>query len=381
MVETQEIRDAFAARLHKALDRMPGIRPARGRNVDLHAAIKAAGIETTTQATNKWLRGESMPEKDNMRQLAAWLNVRAEWLEYGDGEMIVPPSRAMLTGPELGAAIEAARIKKNIPKNALAKEFGVAAPSVNGWVSTGRIDKSKLIEVIRFFSDVVGPEHWGLTADDADTLQVSSGPSEAQGQADTAADAVLKMLSRHGKSLSAEVRQRILSAVDATTPEKAAGSANVIHADFSRSTTVKGNTVVLAQYDVRAAMGGGQLPAEYREFVRNLVVDKIQLDDLGLKYTSITNLKIISGWGQSMLGTIEDKSPVIVDVGVTSFVEEGVYVFTWLNHLYIKRVQMLDAERFMLVSDNKDFDPIPARMEDVHFHARVLGVWNFKRLS
>lgn len=287
----------------------------------------------------------------------------------------------MLTGPELGAAIEAARIKKNIPKNALAKEFGVAAPSVNGWVSTGRIDKSKLIEVIRFFSDVVGPEHWGLTADDADTLQVSSGPSEAQGQADTAADAVLKMLSRHGKSLSAEVRQRILSAVDATPPEKAAGGANVIHADFSRSTTVKGNTVVLAQYDVRAAMGGGQLPAEYREFVRNLVVDKIQLDDLGLKYTSITNLKIISGWGQSMLGTIEDKSPVIVDVGITSFVEEGVYVFTWLNHLYIKRVQMLDAERFMLVSDNKDFDPIPARMEDVHFHARVLGVWNFKRLS
>lgn len=87
MVETQEIRDAFAARLHKALDRMPGIRPARGRNVDLHAAIKAAGIETTTQATNKWLRGESMPEKDNMRQLAAWLGVRAEWLEYGEGEM------------------------------------------------------------------------------------------------------------------------------------------------------------------------------------------------------------------------------------------------------------------------------------------------------
>lgn len=107
MVETQEIRDAFAARLHKALDRMPGIRPARGRNVDLHAAIKAAGIETTTQATNKWLRGESMPEKDNMRQLAAWLGVRAEWLEYGEGEMLSTPYG--LTDSSQGALVTEAR--------------------------------------------------------------------------------------------------------------------------------------------------------------------------------------------------------------------------------------------------------------------------------
>ncbi|MCY1363567.1 hypothetical protein D9M69_503340 [compost metagenome] len=82
-----------------------------------------------------------------------------------------------------------------------------------------------------------------------------------------------------------------------------------------------------------------------------------------------------------MLGTIADNSPLIVDVGVTEFVDEAVYVFTWHGHLFIKRVQILDAEHFVLVSDNKVFEPQKARMDDMYFHAKVLGVWNFQKLS
>ncbi|QEY75129.1 XRE family transcriptional regulator [Pseudomonas denitrificans (nom. rej.)] len=201
-----------------------------------------------------------------------------------------------------------------------------------------------------------------------------------QKPAETSAGLVLKMLAKHGKSLSEETRQKIADAVREGSTPPAPAESNVIHGDFSRSTVVKGDTIVIAQYDVRAAMGAGQVPADYREFVRNLVVDKVQLDDLGLKYTAATNLKIITGWGQSMIGTIDDKSPLIVDIGVTEFVEEGVYVFTWLGHLFVKRVQLLDAEHFQLVSDNKSFEPQKARMEDMHFQARVLGAWNFQRL-
>jgi len=68
----------------------------------------------------------------------------------------------MLTGPELGAAIEAARIAKGVSKKNLADDFSVKPPSIQGWVKNGRIDKSKLMDVIAYFSDVVGPEHWGL---------------------------------------------------------------------------------------------------------------------------------------------------------------------------------------------------------------------------
>lgn len=66
---------------------MPNVRRGRGRNIDLQRGLQQAGVVTTTQATSKWLRAESMPEKDNMVALSRWLLVRAEWLEYGDGPM------------------------------------------------------------------------------------------------------------------------------------------------------------------------------------------------------------------------------------------------------------------------------------------------------
>lgn len=109
MVDSQEIRAAFAARLNISLDGAEGVRKGRGRNTDLHAALKKIGVEASLQATNKWLRAESIPEKDNLRALANWLKVRAEWLEYGEGEMRVSSSDvtsfAFAGGPAQSEAI------------------------------------------------------------------------------------------------------------------------------------------------------------------------------------------------------------------------------------------------------------------------------------
>jgi transcriptional regulator with XRE-family HTH domain len=68
----------------------------------------------------------------------------------------------MLAGKQLGDAIEKARIAKGISKKQLADEFGVKPPSVQGWIRDGRIDKKRLIMMMHYFGDVVGPEHWGF---------------------------------------------------------------------------------------------------------------------------------------------------------------------------------------------------------------------------
>ena len=70
----------------------------------------------------------------------------------------------MLTGPALGAAIEAARLKKPVSKRELAEHFGVKPPSVQDWVRRGTIDKAKLPALWLYFADVAGPSHWGLAA-------------------------------------------------------------------------------------------------------------------------------------------------------------------------------------------------------------------------
>lgn len=275
----------------------------------------------------------------------------------------------MLTGIELGAAIESARLKKNVTKKAMASAFGVAPPSVQGWVNTGRIDKSKLIQVIRYFSDVVGPEHWGLSRDDNDLLQLDDDLSSAAPQ--SAADIVRAMLeTKAGKSISPEARERLLLAAEETQP-----ATNVITGDFNRAGRLASGDILIPQYDVRASMGHGQVPAEYVEFMRNVVVSGVQLEKLGLEYTSPANLSIITGWGQSMEGTINDRDPLIVDRGVTEFTGDGIYLLTWDGMLYIKRLQKADAEHFDMISDNPKHKDRVVPVEAVTIHARVLYIW------
>lgn len=68
----------------------------------------------------------------------------------------------MLTGKDLGAAIEAARLLKKVTKKAMAEHFKVSPPSIQDWVNRGTIDKSRLPELWNYFGDVVGASHWGL---------------------------------------------------------------------------------------------------------------------------------------------------------------------------------------------------------------------------
>lgn len=81
-------------------------------------------------------------------------------------------SKAMLTGKDLGDAIrEAVRLKDLKERDAgrpgvrlvdVASHFGVKPPSVQDWLRQGTISKDKLPVLWLYFSDVVGPEHWGL---------------------------------------------------------------------------------------------------------------------------------------------------------------------------------------------------------------------------
>ncbi|MBU1282739.1 MAG: S24 family peptidase [Gammaproteobacteria bacterium] len=186
------------------------------------------------------------------------------------------------------------------------------------------------------------------------------------------------MIKQHsGKSLSAAAQERMAKAVAESLSET---PSNVITGDFSRPAKLTDGDILIPQYDVRASMGHGQVPADYVDFVRNVVVSGPQLERLGLEYTSPANLSIITGWGQSMEGTINDKDPVIVDRGVTEFAGDGVYVLTWAGDLYIKRLQKADADSFDMISDNEKHKDRVVPVGDVTIHAKVLLVWNAKKL-
>lgn len=62
---------------------------------------------------------------------------------------------------------------------------------------------------------------------------------------------------------------------------------------------------------------------------------------------------MITGDGQSMAPTIEDKDPMIVDASVREFTGDGIYAFIWQGLFYIKRLQLKGNDHFKMISDNK----------------------------
>lgn len=206
----------------------------------------------------------------------------------------------------------------------------------------------------------------------------SAGSGEDSAPGSSTADLVAQMLaSKAGKNLSEKAREMMLAAaVEADNPD--AINPDYLPANFG-NLRPRQEEILIPQYDVRGAMGHGQVPADYNEAVRNLVVREEILREKGVTYTSPTALAMITGWGQSMEGTINDKDLVIVDRGINDFIGEGIYVVTWHQELYIKRIMRLDEDHYRLISDNQHYENQTARIDDVTIHAKVLLIWNAKK--
>ena len=185
----------------------------------------------------------------------------------------------------------------------------------------------------------------------------------------TTADVVREMLAKSGKSLSADARQRLLAAAEEP------GDSNVITVDFSRPGQV-GDEVWIAHYDVRAAMGGGEIPHDYPEMLQDVRVSPKHLREMGVEFTEHYHLKLVTGWGQSMAPTIKHRDPLLVDVSIRKFVGDGIYLFSHDEMLYIKRLQKKGRDHFKMISDNTNHPAEDIRVDDTYIQARVLLVWN-----
>lgn len=263
-------------------------------------------------------------------------------------------------------------------KGACAERWGMAPAHLSQILSDKTAknlgdDVARRIESIeklpRGWFDSISNESGGITKE----TESEGETTDVAAKAASAADQVKRMLAKV-KGLSVEARDRIVAAAE----EPDDGPDHVISSNLSRLRPTS-EEILIPQYDVRAAMGHGQVPQEYNEAVRNLVVREEILREKGVTYTAANALAMITGWGQSMEGTINDKDLVIVDRGVNEFVGEGIYLMTWHQELYIKRVMRLDEEHYRLISDNQHYENQTARIDDVNIHAKVLLIWNARK--
>ncbi len=191
-----------------------------------------------------------------------------------------------------------------------------------------------------------------------------------QDSATTAADKVREMLA--GKGLPGELRRKLIAVADGDEPESAAGA---LVSDAYRPGKV-GDEVWIAHYDIRGAMGGGEVNHDYPELLQDVRVSPSQLRAMGVEFKEHYHLKIITGWGQSMAPTMKHGDPLLVDISIKEFIGDGIYFFSYQGFQYIKRLQMKGKDKFKMISDNKKHKAEDIFVDETYIQARVLLVWN-----
>ena len=234
----------------------------------------------------------------------------------------------MLTGKKLGDAIEKARVRKGVSKADLAREFGVKPPSIQGWIANGRISKTKLMELIQYFSDVVGAEHWGL---DSDALFPAA---REQGSAYDKSD------------------------------------------------------LTIAQYDAGGSMGRGRLILDGVQpgIIKSWRVDREWVRLNVGHYTSIENLCIVTGFGSSMKPKYNPGDPLVMDLGIKSLTDDadGIYFFRVEEYGYIKQLQRIPTEKGTILrakSYNEDYESFDiTKKMDFEVFGKILTIWKSEQV-
>lgn len=190
------------------------------------------------------------------------------------------------------------------------------------------------------------------------------------GESSTAADKLRQMLA--GKSLGEDRLQKLLAVAEG---KEAEGTVEVLVSDAYRPGKV-GDEVWIAHYDVRGALGGGEVAHDFPEMLQDVRVSPSQLRAMGVEFKEHFHLKMITGWGQSMTPTIKHGDPLLVDVSIKEFVGDGIYFFSYQGFQYIKRLQMKGKDKFKMLSDNRKHKAEDIFLDETYIQARVLLVWN-----
>lgn len=139
----------------------------------------------------------------------------------------------------------------------------------------------------------------------------------------------------------------------------------------------------ISRFDVAASMGSGlAMPTDYTEVIERISVSIDYLASI-TSYSSIGNLALITGYGDSMEGTFNDGDILLVDRGVNNIKLDAVYVLGLDGELYIKRIQRRPDGSMLMLSDNKNYPPYEIKngeRDTFQVLARVLLVWSAKRL-
>lgn len=125
--------------------------------------------------------------------------------------------------------------------------------------------------------------------------------------------------------------------------------------------------------DVSASAGSGELSRDFVEVVSSIEYVNEEASTL-FGHRPASQVKLINVRGDSMQGTIEPGDLIFVDVGVTNFDGDGIYVFDFSGDLFVKRLQKV-KNQLLVLSDNplyREWEIAQHEMNMLHVCGKVL---------
>lgn len=143
-------------------------------------------------------------------------------------------------------------------------------------------------------------------------------------------------------------------------------------------------TYSIARLDIGGSMGiGGRVSPELETIVGTIDINQQWVRAHLPNISSPKNLRVITGYGDSMEGTYNDGDVLFVDTGFEDIKLDAVYVFRIEKEIFIKRVQRRPDGSIAILSDNKKYEPYVIQNVDkidLHVIGRVVWAWNGRKL-
>lgn len=150
----------------------------------------------------------------------------------------------------------------------------------------------------------------------------------------------------------------------------------VIRADDAHRPQAAGRSIEIPQFDTGGAMGNGLVLRDQPGVIRSISVSPEWLQKNVRSHTGAQNLRIVTGFGDSMRPLFDPGDPLLVDTGVKYVEIDSVFFFRVGEEGFIKRLQRIPGVGIRVISANKEYEPWTITKDmDFEVFGHVLRAW------
>lgn len=136
------------------------------------------------------------------------------------------------------------------------------------------------------------------------------------------------------------------------------------------------DSVTILQYQTGGSMGRGLVLRDQPGVIQGWKVSNEWILKNVKHASAVSNLCIVTGFGDSMRPLYNPGDPLLVDLGVASVDFDGIYFFRVGDEGFIKRLQRIPGVGLVALSENKAYkDWTITEQMDFQVFGRVLKLW------